>query len=1056
MIMKNIGKMKKILSFAFMGIMVSVVWGQNPVVYSTGFEVGDDTAWTFYGGPNRWHIGTAVADSGSRSLYISNDGGATNAYTNTTATCAWAVKSLTLGGGMYRCSFRWRAVGESFYDYLRVALVPDTVVPDTTMITSWQSARDFAENLPEGWICLSPLTGNSCYMSNISSSTTPPFTTVETDFIADSGNWKLVCIWVNDPSYGTDPPASVDNIVLQKFGCQPVASVMANVVGYDSVYVHWAPSGEESSWLVTLNDSIVATVTDTSYGISQLAMLTDYTFGIQALCTGGDTTEAVSVTVHTGGFVPLPFSEDFNNVVNGQLPTEWIGFEENPNHYSNTLPSVQQQELNLYNTLRYPIVALTPLLQGPANRWRIQFDVWMQSSPTYSEFPTFGPFEVMLVSDTNYIDSAITLLTVPGGTNAGWHTYTFATDTLTTCGGPAWLLFRWRGNYCRLKLDNLIIQPLTDSLPHVLVSGPATVLPEDTNFFAVVHDDFYVGGQPHATVVWYSSMAQAGLATMNAYGDTLAIVYSIGGTDTLTAVASNAWGSDTVQHIVEITPCTHVTMPFDEDFENGADCWKSISNDGNPLSTWSISNMFVDWGGSHTIASFFASGWERDAWLVTPAIEIPAGIQGATLSFQRLMVTSIPPADYPSPILEVLVSTQGRQSVNNFTDTLYRVAEDYSDAFRRTDLDLDAYAGQTIWIAFRHISHCGRGLIWLDDVSVRSDLPPVVQVSAPSGYERTVAAQTGVEHPVHLGDAVTLNADLLFGNHIDVTYTWHSAMVDRGEASMIPDSNMLTISYLTEGVDTITVVADNHFGLDTTVTPVTVINCTAITEFPYTESFDAGSESAGCWQVFNPDTAGFVSVEIHEQNFLWSWSIDSSDMSYLWAVSPQIILPDNDVVYELSWSAARSDTPYSVLLSPAGCDETVCFTTLLYTDTAEASSDDYFHQHSLMLGDYAGQPVRIAFMVAGRISDDNLSLTIALDEVNIHATDSVRVGIAPTGEDNVRVYVREKRVVVEGTDGMEVNIYDMMGRQVEHNAPLRPGVYLVRIGTSAARKVIVF
>ena len=341
-------------------------------------------------------------------------------------------------------------------------------------------------------------------------------------------------------------------------------------------------------------------------------------------------------------------------------------------------------------------------------------------------------------------------------------------------------------------------------------------------------------------------------------------------------------------------------------------------------------------------------------------------------------------------------------------------------------------------------------------MSVRNDLPPVVQVSAPAGYERTVAAQTGVEHPVHLGDAVTVSADLLFGNRIDVTYTWHSAMVDRGEASMIPDSNVLTINYLTEGVDTITVVADNHFGLDTTATTVTVINCTAITEFPYTESFDAGSESAGCWQVFNPDTAGFVSVEIHEQNFLWSWSTDSSDMSYLWAVSPQIILPDNNVVYELSWSAARSNTPYSVMLSPAGCDETVCFTTLLYTDTAEASNGDYFHQHSLMLGDYAGQPVRIAFMVAGRISDDNLSLTIALDEVNIQATDSVRVRIASAKEDNVRVYVCERSVVVEGADGMGVHIYDMLGRQVERNAPLRPGVYLVRIGTSAARKVIVF
>ena len=147
--MKKIGKMKKILLFALMGFMGSAVWGQNPVVYNTGFEVGDDTAWTFYGGPNRWHIGTAVADSGSRSLYVSHDGGATNAYTTTAPTCAWAVKSLTLGGGMYRCSFRWRAAGESMYDCLRVALVRDkgvdgvggdSVYVDMLMLTAKDSA----------------------------------------------------------------------------------------------------------------------------------------------------------------------------------------------------------------------------------------------------------------------------------------------------------------------------------------------------------------------------------------------------------------------------------------------------------------------------------------------------------------------------------------------------------------------------------------------------------------------------------------------------------------------------------------------------------------------------------------------------------------------------------------------------------------------------------------------------------------------------------------------------------------------------------------------------
>ena len=1033
-----------------MGVMGSVVKGQNPVEYSTGFEVGDDTAWTFYGGPNRWHIGTAVADSGSRSLYISNDGGISNAYTNTSTTCAWAVKELTLGGGMYRFSFRWRSVGESVYDYLRVALVPDTVQPDTTMITTWQSAREFAENLPDGWICLSPFTSSStCYLYSSASATSHPFETVVTDFVADSGQWKLVCIWVNDPSVGNNPPASVDNIVLQKFGCRPVASVSASVVGYDSVYVHWTPAGEESSWLVTLNDSIVATVSDTTYGFNHLMMLTHYTIGIRALCTGGDTTEAVSIIVHTGGYVPLPFSEDFNDVANNTVPPGWISFAHR--FGGQYVPVVQQHELDFYTVYGYPITAMTPLLQGPANGWRVQFDVWMQTSRTH-DFGYFGPFEVELIVDTNHMENALTLLTVAGGENAGWHTYTFETDTMVTHGGAAWLLFRWLGNYCHLKMDNLIIQPLTDSLPHVLISGPTTVLPEDTNFFSVVHDAFYIGGQPHDTVVWHSTMAQAGNAQITSYGDTLSIVYSVGGTDTLTAVATNVWGSDTAHYVVGVTTCSHTTIPYYEDFENGAACWKSMSTDGDSLSTWNISDMFVGYGGSHTLYAQFTHGGNRNAWAVSPAIELPVASDlnpyaGITLSFRRAMLNSLIPADFPIPTLEVLVSTTGRQSVENFTDTLYRftgIDDRNNPEFPRIDLDLTPYVGQTVWIAFRFSNPQGYGNIWLDDIRVLNGVAPVATLSVPTGYERTVAAQTGVEHPVHLGDAVTVSADLLFGDCVDVNFTWHSTMVDAGEASMIPGNDVLTINYLVEGVDTITVVADNHFGVDTTYTTVTVINCTAITEFPYTESFDTSSFSAGCWQVFNPDTASFVSVEIYDEGFLFSWTSYQSDLSAIWAVSPQITIPDDSVVYELSWIARGYF--YSVLVSPAGCDETVCFTDLLCT----TDTDTY----SLFLGDYAGQTIRIAFMVPSRPSIEEYIPTLLLDEVSIRATDSLRVGITQAEGNNVQVYARDGRIMVDGADGMEVRVYDMIGRQMRNEA-LPMGVYVVKIGCLPARKVIV-
>lgn len=1064
--------MKKILLLGLMGLMGfmgSGVKGQNPVVYSTGFEAGDDTSWTFYGGPNRWHIGTAAADSGSRSLYISNDGGATNAYTNTAVTCAWAYRDVTLSGGIYRMSYRWRSNGEQAYDYLRVALVPDTVQPDTTMITDYQSARNFAENLPEGWICLSTQyttasIGGGCYTVMTSTTTSSPFQTFERVFTADSGNWRLVCIWVNDPTMGNNPPAAVDNIMLQKFGCQPVASVTAEVVGYDSVHVYWTPQGEEAQWLVTLDGLPIATVTDTTYGFSGLSMTTNYTVGIHALCAGGDTTEAVSTTFHTGGYTLVPYSEDFNSVANGQMPTDWMGFEENPSHYSNTPPSVQQHELNLYNTLRYPIVAVTPLLQGPANRWRISFDMWMQSAPTHSEFNTFGPFELQLVVDTNHIDSAITLLTVAGGVNPGWHTYTLATDSLTTYGGPAWLLFRWRGNYCRLKVDNLIVQSLNDSLPHVLVSGPTSVLPEDTATFSVVHDDFYVGSQPHDTVVWQSTMVQCGLATMTALGDSMRITYVTGGIDTLTAYATNAWGTDTASFTVEVPMCPHVAIPYEEDFENGMNCWKNMSTDGTGVSDWRLDDFFArypaEYGGSIMVCSSFASGWERNAWLVSPAIEIPADSHDVTLSFRRGMVESLIPTSNPAPTLQVLISTTGRHSTLCFTDTLLDLTENNRDEteFSRTDLNLDAYAGQTIWIAFCHVSHSGTGIIWLDDIKVRNDLPPMAEfTSLPTGYERTVAAQTGVAHPVHMGDAVTVTAGLRFGQDRVVDYTWHSTMVDAGEASMITDSNALIISYLVEGMDTISVVANNHCGIDTASVAVTVINCTAIDHFPYTERFDKESMSPGCWQVFNSDTADNVSVWISvtyvsteegsfEYNFLEANSTHQSDLSALWVVSPQIAIPNDSLVYALTWQQWGPDIVY---VSPMGCDETVCFTDSLHsTSTVEGNVEI----NSVLLGDYAGQTIRLGF-VAPKY-DDPAPWLITFDEVNIFATDSVRVGIAPADSRHVRVFVRDSRVVVEGADDMEVRVYDMMGRQM-HAAALPKGVYLVKVGTLPARKVVV-
>lgn len=61
---------------------------------------------------------------------------------------------------------------------------------------------------------------------------------------------------------------------------------------------------------------------------------------------------------------------------------------------------------------------------------------------------------------------------------------------------------------------------------------------------------------------------------------------------------------------------------------------------------------------------------------------------------------------------------------------------------------------------------------------------------------------------------------------------------------------------------------------------------------------------------------------------------------------------------------------------------------------------------------------------------------------------------APASPAAFRVRLSGRSIVVENADPKQVHVYDLMGRSVGA-ANLRPGVYLVRVGRSAAQKVVV-
>ena len=169
--------------------------------YNTGFEYDSDVSWVFANDANGWCIGDATNNGGSRALYISDDAGVSNAYNTGITSCSYAYKAFYLTPIEYTVSYDWKGGGESNFDYLRVFLVPSSVV-----INAGASNYIGPTNTPNGWIALdggSKLNMESSWQ-HVQQNFTPNLT----------GGYYLLFYWHNDNSMGTQPPVAIDNISI--------------------------------------------------------------------------------------------------------------------------------------------------------------------------------------------------------------------------------------------------------------------------------------------------------------------------------------------------------------------------------------------------------------------------------------------------------------------------------------------------------------------------------------------------------------------------------------------------------------------------------------------------------------------------------------------------------------------------------------------------------------------------------------------------------------------------------------------------------------------------
>lgn len=163
--------------------------------------------WTLSNGSqtNKWFIGTTGASGSGYGAYISNNNGASNAYTNNAASAVWFYRDFTVPPYITSCdlNFSLRTTGENTYDVLAVFNYPTSTTPaagspDPAVTDSnWGSGTGGKlqqYSVQTGY-------GNKNLTISLSLSTAPQ-------------TRRLAFAWRNDSSIGTNPPASIDKISL--------------------------------------------------------------------------------------------------------------------------------------------------------------------------------------------------------------------------------------------------------------------------------------------------------------------------------------------------------------------------------------------------------------------------------------------------------------------------------------------------------------------------------------------------------------------------------------------------------------------------------------------------------------------------------------------------------------------------------------------------------------------------------------------------------------------------------------------------------------------------
>ena len=254
------------------------------------------------------------------------------------------------------------------------------------------------------------------------------------------------------------------------------------------------------------------------------------------------------------------------------------------------------------------------------------------------------------------------------------------------------------------------------------IDGPATSQTGSTVSFSA-------GGPTNATYSWSFPGATPATAT----GSTVTTTWNTAGTYTVTLTATRGTQTVTTTHQINIYNCNISSFPYTMGFESTdlVECWTTIDSDGDGYG-WTTSDNLGFTNTAHGGTGFMASAsyinnvgsLNPDNWLVSPTITL-AGSDNITLSWYDWGQDNRDYAEHYS----VYVSTTG-SSPADFTTQVYSTTISTPRTWTQRTVNLSAYAGQQIHIAFRHHNCSNQYWLFIDDVSITRTAAPTYTITA--------------------------------------------------------------------------------------------------------------------------------------------------------------------------------------------------------------------------------------------------------------------------------------------------------------------------------------